>query len=98
MPSEILISAILILAGTIFWVSGPNNIWEVSQVFFGGKLGSQEILQKSFSDGQGHTFQKFLKFFFWDLDPLRIIKNKSAGKGPQFQKFLKFLLLTIGTS
>ena len=63
MPSEILISAILILAKTSFGFPGRTKCEKFLKLVFRGKLGPQEILQKSCSDGQGHKFQKFLKCF-----------------------------------
>ena len=54
MPSEILIFA----AETIFWISGPNKIWEIYQVSF-GETGPLKILPKSFSDDQVTNFISF---------------------------------------
>ena len=79
MPSEILISAIFILAEAIFWISGPNKIWEVSQVFFGGNWAIMKSSKNHFPMVRVIHFRSFSSFFFEKWPPGKSWKNNFSG-------------------
>ena len=73
-------------------ISGPEIRNKICEVFFRWILGPQEILQKSFSDGQGQQFQKFLNLFLIEMWPLlKSFKNDVPMVGViQFTSFSSF--------